>query len=151
MANSSVLDFEMALITNLQNRQGLFGVQILDGPPTAGQSQKGEFIMFGNTRGGQKYKLLPGKVSPGREEKYTTDVYINVVQAITNTQNSATKRAFALMKEIEDELRNNPSQNVAQVAWSDMATSLDVRKAQNPTQGWRETLIITGITVNARL
>lgn len=151
MADSTVFAFEQALLANLQARPGLSGVIVTDGPPTVGELVTGEWIMLGNARGGQTWKTFPVSAPTSRDETYTIDMLINVVQAVNAAQTALTKRAFVLLKEVEDELRGNPSQGVANVAWGEVASTIDVQKAMNPTAGWRETLLRVGIRVRARI
>ena len=148
---STVHAYEVALAANLKLRANLSGVQILTGPPTAGQAQHGEFLMFGNANATQNYKTFPFNAPTAKDETYTIDLLINVVQAMNQDHDTVTARAFTLLAEVENELRTNPTQGVAYVLWSEVARTNNVEKAMNPESGWRETLLRTTVYVRSRI
>jgi hypothetical protein len=148
---STIYAYETALAANLASRANLAGVQILTGPPSAGQAQHGEFLMLGNANATQTYKTFPYNAPTAKDETFTIDLLIDVVQAMNTDQSTVTARAFALLAEVENELRSNPSQGVAYVLWSEVARSQRVEKAMNPDSGWRETLLRATVFVRARI
>ncbi|MGH3429789.1 MAG: hypothetical protein ACRD3Q_12445, partial [Terriglobales bacterium] len=126
-ATSTIHAYEMALLTNLKNatlHPTLSGVQILAGPPTAGQAITGEWMMFGNAQGTQSYATFPYNAPTSRDETYTFDLFINCAQALHADHAAVTDRSFTLLAEVENELRSNPMQGVANVLWSEVATSV---------------------------
>src|SRR5947209_4130750 len=102
MATSTIYNFEQAFKANLSKRANLANTTITDGPPTTGELASGEWIMLGNAQGSQTWKTFPISGSFPREEMYTIDVLINVVQAVNDAQTKITERAFALLAEIEN-------------------------------------------------
>lgn len=152
---SQVHLFEQTLLANLAKRQGLFGVQLLAGPPTAGQSMLGEFIMLGNSTATQVWKTFPYNAPTSRDETAQIDLLINVVQALNADHSAVTARAFALLAEVEDELRTTPQQVIntptPYFLWGEVSSSQRVEKSMNQQSGWRETLIISAIKIRSRI
>jgi hypothetical protein len=92
-----------ALLAALQARAGLSGVQLGYGMPP-GALQR-EHILFGVVDGTQEYRAL-GTVR--KFEDYTATLFIGVSREGTDQQ-AADDRALALMAEVEDVLRDDPT------------------------------------------
>lgn len=100
MATSTVTAFKAALLTQLQNRAGLSGVQVSYGWP--GGAVKRESIMLGGVSGTQVFRTIG---ATQKMEEYALTVYITVIREGAGRQQNADERALALMAEIENELR----------------------------------------------
>lgn len=151
---STLFAFEQALIANLTDatkHPALQGVTVTDGPPTVGELSKGEWMMFGNSTAGQTWKTFPVSAPTSRDEDGRIDLIINVVQAVNDKHTAITQRAYALLAEVENELRSNPSQGVPNVLWSEIAPTMRTEKATNPEAGWRETLLTVQVRVRSRI
>lgn len=148
---STINAFEQALQANLKKRTGLSGVTITVGPPTAGELMVGEWLMLGNSTATQNYATFPYNAPTSRDETARIELLINVVQAINADHTVVNNRAYALLAEVENELRSNPSQGVTNVLWAEIAPSMRVQKQMNPDAGWRETLITSQIKLRSRI
>lgn len=148
---STINAFEQALQANLKARVGLNGVTVTVGPPTVGELNIGEWLMLGNSTAGQNYKTFPYNAPTSKDETARIDLLINVVQAINNDHTALNNRAFALLAEVENELRSNPSQGVPYVLWAEVAENMRVEKNMNSQSGWRETLIVAQIKLRSRI
>jgi hypothetical protein len=102
VAVSTVPALKSALLGVLQARAGLSGVQVTYGWPAAPQR---EFIVLYSVSGRQSFAAL-GHLS--REESYELQVVISVLSQ-GGVQQTITERAFALMAEIENALRADPT------------------------------------------
>ena len=92
-----------ALLAALQARAGLSGVQLGYGMPPG--SLQREHILFGLVDATQEYRAL-GTVR--KFEDYTLTVFIGVSREGTDQQ-AADDRALALMAEVEEVLRADPT------------------------------------------
>ena len=110
MASSTVPALKLQLRTNLLNRAGLSGVQVTYGPPTpqpgwGNDINTVEYVWIGDVQGSQQWFTF---TTPGgqREEDYDLKIWI-AVQKATGLDDYVTagNRAFALMAEVENELR----------------------------------------------
>ncbi len=102
MATSSVPAFKAQLKTNLLARAGLANVQVTHGPPFP--VPEIEFIWLGDAQGTQEWaggaKL--------KSEQYDLTVWIRVLNSSTPDDfKTAGDRAFALLAELENELRGD--------------------------------------------
>lgn len=158
---STIQDFTDALIAHLRERPGLANVLISDGPPPAAYLQVGEWMMFGDVTGGQEWAAISRDRRP-KDEIYTIDIYIDVVSATTASDNEVqpvvNRRAIAILAELEQELRNNPTQGVGPdtginpggyVIASEIREPLTLQKGGNDTQ--REAFFHVGVEVKARI
>lgn len=139
---SSIPAVKAALVTRYQARAGLVGVQISYGWPK-GTPQK-EMLIVGGVKGEQQWAAL-GKRA--KDELYDVEHVISVIFS-DGVQQNATERAFAILAEIEQELRNDPQVGGARV--------VDVRSnfilAENVLGGLdREAYIEFSAHVNARI
>lgn len=106
MATSTVPAFKSALLSRLQARPGLSDVQVTYGWPSG--AVKRESMMLGGLNGSQEFRTIG---ATQRMEEYGLDVYITVIREGQGRQQNADERAFALMAEIEAELRSDPTVN----------------------------------------
>ncbi len=106
MATSTVPAFKAALLTRLQARTGLSGVQITYGWPSG--AVKRESIMLGGVNGTQVFRTIG---ATQKLEEYSMTVYITVIREGAGRQQNCDERALALMAEIETELRNGITVN----------------------------------------
>lgn len=106
MATSTVPAFKAALLTRLQARTGLNGVQITYGWPSG--AVKRESIMLGGVSGTQVFRTIG---ATQKLEEYSMTVYITVIREGAGRQQGCDERALALMAEIETELRNGITVN----------------------------------------
>lgn len=104
MPTSTVPTFKAALLDRLQNRSGLEGVQLSYGWP-AGAVQR-ESIMLGGVNGTQEFRTIN---AAQRMEEFTLDVFITVIREGQANQQNADERALALMAELEEDLRDDPT------------------------------------------
>lgn len=103
MASSTVPAFKAALATALRARQALHDVQITYGAPLPAPAR--EFLWLADVEGEQEPAALGAQ---RREESYLLTVIANVLREGQNQQ-AATERAFEIVAELEDELRNDGS------------------------------------------
>lgn len=106
MATSTVPAFKAALLTRLQARTGLSGVQITYGWPSG--AVKRESIMLGGVNGTQVFRTIG---ATQKLEEYSMTVYITVIREGAGRQQNCDERALALMAEIETELRDGITVN----------------------------------------
>lgn len=106
MANSTIPYFRKNLATELAARAGLTGVQITR-HMIGEQTDRDETIQFLDVTGIQEHRSSPWQ----REERYTLNVYLHVRKSGggDTTSQEAEDRLFALIAEIEDELRDKDS------------------------------------------
>lgn len=112
MSASTVPAFKLQLRTNLQARAALAGVQITYGPPTpqpgwGADVNTVEYIWLGDVQGTQEW-LTFSSAGGTREEEYDLTVWLLVAKATSpDDYQAAGNRAFALMAEIENEVRTD--------------------------------------------
>jgi hypothetical protein len=142
MATSTIPAFKSALLSRLQARAGLSGVQVTYGWPTG--SVKRESIMLGGATGTQEFRTIG---ATQKMETYTLDVYITVIREGHARQQNADERALALMGELEDELRDDPTVN------NTVLTAEVGRIDLQPMAGaeTREARLTVGVNVMARI
>ena len=105
MATSTIPALKAALLSLLQARAGLSGVQVTYGMPAVSPPPRREFIALTDADGDQETAAL-GRTR--REEVYRLKVLCSVLREGSDQQ-SATERAFALAAEIVSALRADPS------------------------------------------
>lgn len=131
MATSTIPAFKAALLTRLQARAGLSGVQVTYGWPNG--AVKRESIMLGGVAGTQVFRTIG---ATQKMEEYSLTVYITVIREGSGRQQNADERALALMAEIENELRPGLTVNntvlTAQVSRFDLEpmASAETREAR---------------------
>ena len=106
MATSTVPTAKANLVTQLQARGGLAGVQVTNGPPFVDPQR--EFIWVGTAEGSQEQLAMGGP----RRETYDLHVIISVEQESEDVV-AADTRCFALSAEVEAQLRTDPTINGA--------------------------------------
>lgn len=141
MATSTIPAFKDALVTRLSARTGLDGVQVTYGLPAG--AVKREHIIIGGANGSQEYRTI-GHLH--RMEEYVVQVYVNVIREGVQQQ-ACDERCFALLAEIEDELRTDPTCNNT-VLTAEVA-SLNLESLA--TDERREGRLLVGIQVKARI
>jgi hypothetical protein len=106
VATSTIPAFKAALLSRLQARPGLDGVQVTYGWPSG--AVKRESMMLGGANGSQEFRTIG---ATQRMEEYALDVYITVIREGQARQQNADERALALMAELEADLRDDPTVN----------------------------------------
>ena len=104
-ATTTIPALRAALKTALEARSGLAGVQVSHGVPRAIAR---ESIMLGDVDFTQQAVSARGTGQHSRRENYTLALHI-WVDSQGNDQKATSDRAFALMAEIESQLRTDPS------------------------------------------
>ena len=108
MPTSTVPALKANLVTQLQARPGLTGVQVTNGPPLPNPER--EFIWVGNVNGQQEFGFFGAPQQ--RQEEFGVDVVISVLREGRDTA-AADTRCFALFAELENQLRTDPTVNNA--------------------------------------
>lgn len=107
---SSVAGFRAALVTALQARAGLSGVQVVDGFPGGGDADamQLESIWLGdaNTQTVEIPVMRAGTKKV--DEIYVQDVVVQVLKTEGETQAAANSRAVALLAELQQALAAQP-------------------------------------------
>jgi hypothetical protein len=106
MATSTIPALKLALQTQLAGRVNLAGVQISYGFP--GPEPEVEYIWLADVKGQQHLATIGTRA---RDETYTLTVLIKSQNMDPADQRTATERAFALMAELEAQLRTDPTVN----------------------------------------
>jgi len=104
VATSSVPTVKANLVTQLQARGGLTGVQVTNGPPLPATQR--EYIWVGDTEGIQE--LAAFNTPNQRHENYNVKVVVNVTREGEDAA-AADARCFALCAELENQLRSDPT------------------------------------------
>ena len=141
MATSTIPAFKNALYTRLAARSGLSGVQVSYGWPTGAVSR--EHIILGGVDGMQEFRTIGAQ---HRFEEYTVTVYINVLREGVQQQ-TCDERCLALMAELENELRADPTVNNT-VLTAELG-SFVLEPMANDQQ--REARLRGGVSVKARI
>lgn len=120
VTTSKVADIEDALITQLQAREGLEGVQV-DIGPLGDQSARGEYIQLGvGIGGGVSVQQVWGALGNRRRDETGTirgEIYVERPGAGAAVIRAARDRAWELLAEVEAQLREDPKiNNLARVA-----------------------------------
>jgi hypothetical protein len=105
MPTSTVPALRSTLKTTLAARPALNGVQILlalTGDPET------DWIWIATAKGKQKVAAMRGGNNP-RDETYDLIVFIRSIKSAIDDETAASDRVFALMAEIENTLRTDPS------------------------------------------
>lgn len=116
MAVSTIPVFKAALLAQLQARAGLAGVSVTYGYP--GPTAETEWVWLADVRGEQHLMVMGSR---SRDESYELTVLIKSETSGIDgaAQQATTERVFALMGELEQQLRSDPTVNstvrVAQV------------------------------------
>ena len=108
MATSTVPALKANLLTQLQARGGLAGVQVTYGPPLPNPDR--EFIWLGDVQGDQAFSAMAAPNQ--RHEQYTLQVIVSVLREGTDLK-TADERCFALCAELENQLRTDVTVNSA--------------------------------------
>lgn len=100
MATSTVPTLKQNLVTQLQARGGLAGVQVSYGPPLPAPQR--EYIWVGDVDGTQTMATL----AQGRHDEYVVKVVFGVLKEGTDSK-AADDRCFVLLAELEQQLRTD--------------------------------------------
>lgn len=141
MATSTIPAFKNALVTRLAARTGLDGVQVTYGWPVG--AVKREHIMVGGADGTQEYRTIGAQ---HRFEEYVVQVYVNVIREGVQQQ-TCDERCLALLAEIENELRSDPT--VGNTVMTAEVGSFNLESLANDQT--REARLRVGIQVKARI
>ena len=117
MATSTIPTLKANLVTQLQARGGLAGVQVSYGPPLPNPQR--EYIWVGDVEGAQSFAAFAAaNTLYQRREEYNVQVIIGVLHEGTDTK-ATDDRCFALLAELEQQVRTDPTVsgaiNVAQL------------------------------------
>jgi hypothetical protein len=104
VATSTIPTLKVNLVTQLQARGGLSGVQVSNGPPLPDPQR--ERIWVGDVAGAQSYAAMAAPNQ--RHEEYVLQVNISVLREGVDMV-AADARCFALMAELENQLRTDPA------------------------------------------
>ncbi len=108
MATSTIPTLKANLVVQLAARPGLSGVQVSYGPPLPNPQR--EYIWVGDVECDQEFATMAAPNQ--RHETYRTEVVIGVLLEGTDTK-AADDRCFALLAEMETQLRGDKSVNGA--------------------------------------
>jgi hypothetical protein len=103
MATSTIPTLKANLVTQLQARAGLTGIQVTNGPPLPSPSR--EYIWVGDVDGVEE--MATAGINT-RHEDYNTKVVIHVEKDGTDTA-ATDARCFVLSAELENQLRTDPT------------------------------------------
>lgn len=150
---TTIPGYRAGLILMLQARAGLAAVHICDGPPPPGVLQTASYIALMKTKGRQAVRAM-GRNQP-REERYIQEIELSVVGQTRSDQVTIGAAAFALLAELEDAIRTNPTMAGFYVAggggsiYSQILGAEEYQPFADDTQ--RESRITVGLDVHARL
>lgn len=144
MATSTAPAFMDALHTALAARSGLSGVRVNYGPalPDPGRESLNILGLSGN----QEWASL-GRLA--KEEVYTVQVMILVIREGQQTQ-PAVERAYALLAELEDQLRETVT-SPTMTSTVRVASVETVQLEVGSSDTTRSALLTTGVRVEARI
>jgi hypothetical protein len=144
VATSTAPAFMNALHDGLAGRTGLTGVRVNYGPALPDPGRESVNIL--GLSGDQSWASL-GRLA--KDEVYTVEVLILVIREGQQTQ-PAVERAYELMQELEDELRENSTSptvdNTVRVA---SVSSVQLEVGASDTT--RSALLTIGVRVEARI
>ena len=144
MSASSAPTIKAWLLTQLQARAGLAGVQVVWDDPE--EEEERELIRLGDITSEEEWVALP---AIRRAETYEIDVMISVISASLDDPQVTATRALALLDEISQLLRADVRlANQVQVA---ALTRWKLSSARNSEKGWREASIEAAIQVKNRI
>lgn len=148
MSDSSINTVIPALQTLLLNRPGLAGVSITEGPAEPSVMAREELIQILDAVGDQHVHAL-NKTTQPRQEEYDLSVVISVVGETRSDQATLRARAFALLAEITQQLRSDPSLGLAGQVYAAIVGHIAYTARANDSS--RESAIDFNISVVARL
>lgn len=142
MATSTIPALKAALLALLAARANLSGVQVVWGAPLPNPGR--EFIALAGTEGEQQTAAI-GRLR--REEEYRLTIYCSTLREGQNQQ-ACTERAFALVAEVEDAVRADPSiGGVVRTALVDGPFTLE----EGATDSHRTALVTISLLCTARI
>lgn len=103
MTTSTIADLRANIVTGLQARAGLSGVQVIYGD--LGE-HRGECIRLGETSNGAQEPAALRSGTQRRAEEYTMEIFVEVIGKPTPQANEA--RAVAIAGELEDLVATDP-------------------------------------------
>jgi hypothetical protein len=115
MATSTIPAVKAAIVSAIQARPALAGVQVTWGIPHDAISR--EWICVGDVIGSQDSAAIGQQ---RRDESYTVQVIVNVVRPSLEPARDVSERCFVLVAEIEQALRplSAPPLGVADLIWA---------------------------------
>ena len=141
MATSTIPALKNELATRLAARSGLAGVQVSYGWPVGAVLR--EHIMVGGADGSQEYRAIGAQ---HRFEEYTLTIFVNVLRE-GGQQQTCDERCFALMSELEAELRSDPT--VGNTVLTAEVATINLESLANDAS--REARLKVGVRVQARI
>lgn len=147
MSSSSINTVIPTLQSLLQARAGLSGVAITDGPAEPSLMQREELIQILDADGHQSVRALNATTQP-RNEEYDLALCISVIGETRSDQATLRARAFALLAEIEAQLRSDPHLGLVNVS---AAIVGKIKYTPRASDMQRESAIDFDIHVEARL
>jgi hypothetical protein len=106
VSSSSINTVIPALVTLLQARPNLATVSVIEGPAEPSVRNREELILVLDAKGQQSVRAINATTQP-RNEEYDVAVLISVLGETRNDQATLRARCFALMAEIEAQLRSD--------------------------------------------
>ena len=144
MSASSAPTVKAWLLTQLQARPGLAGVQVVWDDPEVEEER--ELIRLGDITSQENWVALP---AIRRAETYEIDVMVSVVNASLDDPQVTATRALALLDEVAQLLRADVRlANQVQVA---ALTRWKLSSLKNSEKGWREASVEAVIEVKNRI
>ena len=141
MATSTATAFRAALITALQGRSSLTGVQIGYGMPAG--SLLREHMLLGAVGGNQEFRAIGAQ---HKFEEYEQTVHIGVIRE-GQQQQTCDERAFTLMAELEDTLMDDLT--VGNTVMTAELSGFNLEPLASETT--REARLTVTVTVKARI
>lgn len=144
---STIQTFSKALVAALKLRAGLKHVAIHNGPPPMSDAQWYENVWLGDVKGDQEFTAINRTTRP-KDETYSIDLVIDVIRNTKDTE-STIDRAFELLAEVENCLREDPRLGLSQILYAGVGGNLELYKRADDIG--RQALIFTAIEVKARI
>lgn len=133
------------LRTGLLARAGLAGAQVTWDRPS--QKLRRDLVYLGTIESAEGWAAIGGK---RREENFTLSIEVSVVRAFADDPATTAQRAFAVLGEITEHLRADPTLGIAGLIAAQVGGWTHVADADSEA-GWREARITTRIAVRARI
>jgi hypothetical protein len=147
MASSTIPALKSNLETRLKARPALSGVYVSYGPPFP--VPEPELIALWDVRDWTQRPAALGK--RGRDEEYELAILIRVVQSTVAEHKPVTERAFALLAEIENELRNDPTVGVAEMIAAELGGQGAMSLQEDANDEQRVSTLLVNVHCHARI
>lgn len=105
MPTSTIPAFIDGLLSRLQARPALLGVHVTDFKPD--EQEQDDWIMLDGAEPSEQEAAALGRLR--REEEFFHEILVSCVRSYGDPQKTARDRAFALVQEVENELRDDPT------------------------------------------